>query len=309
MEQGLSVSGLRKSYGERPAVDSVSFDVRAGETFGLLGPNGAGKTTTLECILGLREPDAGSIRIDGIDARKSRRDVKRRIGAALQTTALPDKMTPREAIGLFAALSGVTTEPDFLLDEFGLRAIATAPFQTLSRGQQQRLALALALVNNPTLLVLDEPTAGLDANARHELQVRLATLREQGRTILLTTHDLHEAERLCDRVAIIDGGRIAAIGPPHALATATAAGLSVTLRTSKPIDAAWLAGTPGIAAVTCDGLSARFRATTMELVVATVVPGIMSAGIAVVDLHVHTATLEETFLRLTAGDVPGTDSR
>jgi ABC-2 type transport system ATP-binding protein len=309
MERGLSVSGLRKSYGERRAVDTISFEVREGETFGLLGPNGAGKTTTLECILGLREPDAGSIHIDGIDARKSRRDVKRRIGAALQTTALPDKMTPREALVLFAALSGVSAEPDLLLDEFGLQAIAKAPFHTLSRGQQQRLALALALVNNPTLLVLDEPTAGLDANARHELQVRLATLRGQGRTILLTTHDLHEAERLCDRVAILDGGRIAAVGPPHALATATGPGLSVAIRTSKPIDAVWLAGIPGIEAVTCDGLSARFRATTMELVVSTVVPGIRSAGIAVVDLHVQTATLEETFLRLTAGDVSGTDSK
>ena len=309
MERGLSVSGLRKSYGERQAVDSVSFEVSAGETFGLLGPNGAGKTTTLECILGLREPDAGSIRIDGIDARRSRRDVKRRIGAALQTSALPDKMTPREAIVLFAALSGVKREPDSLLDEFGLRASATAPFHTLSGGQQQRLALALALVNNPTLLVLDEPTAGLDANARHELHGLLAALRGQGRTILLTTHDLHEAERLCDRVAIIDRGRIAAVGPPRALATAAAGELSVAIRTSKPIDAAWLAETPGVEDVTCGGLSARFRAATMELVVSTVLPRIMRAGITVVELHVQTATLEETFLRLTARDVPGTDGK
>jgi ABC-2 type transport system ATP-binding protein len=309
MERGLSVSGLRKSYGERQAVDTVSFEVRAGETFGLLGPNGAGKTTTLECILGLREPDAGSIHIDGIDARRSRRDVKRRIGAALQTTALPDKMTPREAIVLFAALSGVSRGPDALLEEFGLLEIAKAPFQTLSGGQRQRLALALALVNNPTLLVLDEPTAGLDANARHDLQARLATLRSQGRTILLTTHDLHEAERLCDRVAIIDGGRIAAVGPPHALATATAAELRVAIRTSEPIDAAWLAETPGIEDVTCDQSSVRFRAGTMELVVSTVLPRIMRAGITVVELHVQTATLEETFLRLTARDVPGTDSK
>ena len=309
MERGLSVSGLRKSYGERPAVDTVSFDVRSGETFGLLGPNGAGKTTTLECILGLREPDAGTIHIDGIDARRSRRDVTRRIGAALQTSAMPDKMTPREAIVLFAALSGVTGEPDVLLEEFGLQEIASAPFHTLSGGQQQRLALALALVNNPTLLVLDEPTAGLDANARHDLQVRLATLRGQGRTVLLSTHDLQEAERLCDRVAIIDRGRIAAVGPPHALATATTSALSVAIRTAEPIDAAWLAGTPGIEDVTSGDLSVRFRAESMELVVSTVLPRIMRAGIAVVELHVHKATLEETFLRLTARGVPGTESR
>ncbi len=157
--------------------------------------------------------------------------------------------------------------------------------------------------------MLDEPTAGLDANARHELQVRLAALRGQGRTILLTTHDLHEAERLCDRVAIIDGGRIAAVGPPHALATATAAELRVAIRTSKPIDAAWLAETPGIEDVTSGDLSVRFRAATMELVVSTVLPRIMNAGISVVELHVQTATLEETFLRLTARDVPGTESK
>jgi ABC-2 type transport system ATP-binding protein len=199
------------------ALRGVSFDVEEGEVFGLLGPNGAGKTTTLECVIGLREPDEGDIHICGIDARTHRLDAKRKLGAALQTTELQDKITPREALTLFAALYGSNARAEPLLERFALVDKADVAFDTLSAGQRQRLALALALVNEPGVLVLDEPTASLDAHARRELHAEIARLRSERHTLLLTTHVIDEAERLCDRVAIMDKGRIVLTGSPREL--------------------------------------------------------------------------------------------
>src|SRR6185312_2864662 len=187
MIAALTVRGLTRRYGAVKAVDGISFDVAAGEVFGLLGPNGAGKTTTLECILGLVRPDAGRIEIEGDVAH-----ARARIGAVLQATGLPDKITPREALTVFGAFYPAPLAPQMLLERFGLAEKADAPFDTLSGGQKQRLALALAFVGNPRLLLLDEPTTGLDPQMRREVQDHIAAIRQEGRAVLLATHDMAE---------------------------------------------------------------------------------------------------------------------
>jgi ABC-2 type transport system ATP-binding protein len=213
----IAVQGLSHRYGGVQAVDGVDFQVAAGEIFGLLGPNGAGKTTTLDSILGLIAPDKGRIEICGIDARADPRAARARTGAVLQSTGLQDKITPREALDLFAAFYPAPLKTDDLLARFGLVEKSGAAFDTLSGGQKQRLALALAFVGNPQLLVLDEPTTGLDPQIRREVQHHIQAMKDGGRAILLATHDMEEATRLCDRVAVIANGKIAATGTPRQL--------------------------------------------------------------------------------------------
>ena len=212
MSAKVVVRDLEKRYGDVQAARGVSFDIEDGEIFGLIGPNGAGKTTTLECVVGLRVPDSGRIEICGIDARRHPREVKQRIGATLQTTALQGRITPREAIRLFGSFYRVHAEPEPLLERFALTDKADAAFDTLSSGQRQRVALALAFVNSPELVFLDEPTAGLDAQTRRDLRGQIAGMKQAGHTVLLTTHDLGEAQEVCDRIAIINRGRIVASG-------------------------------------------------------------------------------------------------
>ena len=221
MSAHVVVADLTKRHGAVQAVRGVSFVIARGETFGLLGPNGAGKTTTLECLVGLREPDEGRIEIAGVDVRAAPDAAKERLGAAFAGSALPDQITPREALRLFGAFYREREEPAALLARFALTEKADVPFATLSTGQRQRLALALAFVNRPEFVVLDEPASGLDPQARHELHAHIAAMRREGRTVLLATHDLHEAEKLCDRVAIIARGKIVAAGPPQELAAGT----------------------------------------------------------------------------------------
>src|SRR4051812_5667083 len=246
------VRDLQKSYGAVQAARGVSFEILDGEIFGLLGPNGSGKTTTLECIIGLREPDAGAIEVCGIDARRHPRDVKQKIGAALQTTSLQDKITPREALTLFGSFYRRQSAADEMLERFALTGKADAPFDTLSGGQRQRLALALAFVNRPELIFLDEPTTGLDPQARRELHAEIAQMKRDGYTVLFTTHYLDEAETLCDRVAIIDQGRIVATGAPRELIAQTKALQSVTLMTARPLSRAQLSALPGVRDLNAD---------------------------------------------------------
>jgi len=213
----IAVHGLSHRYGGLQAVDGISFEIAAGEIFGLLGPNGAGKTTTLECILGLTAPDEGRITIAGVDTRTDPGAARKKTGAVLQATGLQDKITPREALDLFASFHATPLKTDPLLARFGLVAKADAAFETLSGGQKQRLALALAFVGDPQVLLLDEPTAGLDPQMRREVQDHIRTMKDDGRAVLLATHDMEEAERLCDRVAVVAGGKIVATGAPRAL--------------------------------------------------------------------------------------------
>ena len=216
----ISVRDLRKRYGQLTAVDGVSFDVAEGEVFGILGPNGAGKTTTLEMIEGMRPIDEGSATIDGIDVRRDPREVKRRIGIQLQASAFFDELTLVELLHLFGQLYGRDVDPQALLGLIELTEKAKSQVRTLSGGQKQRFSIASALVNDPRVLFLDEPTTGLDPQARRHMWGVIRRIREEGRTVVLTTHYMEEAEELCDRVAIMDGGRIIALDTPVALVDA-----------------------------------------------------------------------------------------
>ncbi len=305
MSAKVTVRDLKKRYGSVEAARGVSFEIRDGEIFGLIGPNGAGKTTTVECVIGLREPDEGAIEVCGIDARRRPREVKEKIGASLQTTALQDKITPREALALFGAFYRHKAAPAALLERFALLDKADAPFDTLSGGQRQRLALALAFVNEPELVFLDEPTAGLDPLSRHELHAEIAGMKHDGHTVLLTTHDLNEAEALCDRIAIIDRGRIVATGTPRELVAGSRAAPSVYLATVQALERQWLERIPGVEGLSCEGTSARFRSTTVRTTVAGIMKQLEARGIDIAELRVSKASLEDVFLELTDRNLLG----
>src|SRR5579875_267466 len=216
-EAVVSVRGLTKRYGSLQAVDGISFDVAAGTIFGMLGPNGAGKTTTVEMLEGLRDPDAGSARILGLDALHDQQAIKQRIGVSLQSPALFPRLTVYEVLDLFGSFYEHAVRPDPLIETLGLQESRNKQTKFLSGGQQQRLSVALALVNEPEIVFLDEPTTGLDPQARINLWTVIEGVRAAGRTVFLTTHYLEEAERLCDRVAIVDHGAIIALGSPSDL--------------------------------------------------------------------------------------------
>jgi ABC-2 type transport system ATP-binding protein len=299
MKSKVRVIGMRKRYGANEALRGVDFTLQAGEIFGLLGPNGAGKTTTLECVLGLREPDAGTVEICGLDARRFPREVKSRIGVALQATALQDKITPREALDLFGAFYPDPEPTLRLLERFDLVAKADAAFETLSGGQRQRLALALAFVNRPEVVILDEPSTGLDPQARHELHAEIRRMKREGYTVLLSTHQLDEAAALCDRVAIIDQGRIVATGTPHELVATAASGQAVRFTASQPIDPSTLARLPGLRALRCEGLSVYFETDEAAPVLPALMALLAAQGAALWELEVKRSSLEDVFLKLT----------
>src|SRR5271163_976400 len=233
----ISVQGLEKSYGDVHAVKGIDFEIQPGEVFGLLGPNGAGKTTTVEILEGLRPRTSGDVKVLGRDPGVEVKALKDQIGVCLQSTNLPDKITVREALALFASFYSRNTDIDTLIDRLQLSEKRNAYYQTLSGGQKQRVALALALVNDPQLVFLDEPTTGLDPQVRLEIHSLISELREAKRTIVLTTHYIEEAERLCDRVAIIDEGKIVALGTPRELQARTVGQSLVEIRTEQPMPA------------------------------------------------------------------------
>jgi ABC-2 type transport system ATP-binding protein len=298
MAAHIIIRDLWKHYGPTAAVRGVSLAVERGEIFGLLGPNGAGKTTTLECVLGLREADRGTIEIAGIDARRDRRAAKQRVGVALQETAVQDKITPREALRLFGALYGVRAEPDQLLARFGLTDKADAHCDTLSGGQRQRLGLALALVNRPEVVLLDEPTAGLDPQARRELHDEIRRLKRDACTVLMATHFLEEAEALCDRVAILDRGEVVATGAPREL-VGREQDQTVTLVTDQPIGREELAGIGGIRELVVTETTVRFQTRQTAATIGALGRRLAERQIEIVELHVGKASLEEVFLQLT----------
>ncbi len=311
MPPKVIVRELSKRYGGVEAVRGVSFEIEAGEIFGLLGPNGAGKTTTLECLVGLREADAGSIEVCGLDVRKQPREVKQRIGVALQSTALQDKITPREALRLFGAFYRERAEPAALLERFALVEKADARFDTLSGGQRQRLALALAFVNKPELVLLDEPTTGLDPQARRELHAEILKMKADGHTVLLTTHYLDEAEQLCDRIAIIDHGRVIATGAPRELVAQSSGLQTVTLVTEPVLNVERLARVVGVrelrvrgdgkirAAQDIAGGAVTFRTDRPAETLAALAALIAEQRVELVELQVKKASLEDVFVGLT----------
>ena len=217
MDDVIEVSGLRKTYGSLVAVDDLSFSIRAGEIFGVLGPNGAGKTTTVESIAGLRRPDAGTVRVLGLDPVADGPTLRQRLGVQLQQATLPDRLKVWEALELFASLYEAPADWRRLIEQWDLTEKRNATFASLSGGQRQRLFIALALVGDPDVVILDELTSGLDPQARRDTWEMIRAVRDAGTTVVLVTHFMDEAERLCDRLAIIDGGRIVAQGPPRDL--------------------------------------------------------------------------------------------
>ena len=217
MTTALEISRLRKNYGSKAAVDGLSLRVAEGEIFGILGPNGAGKTTTVECAEGLRRPDGGTIRVFGIDPYRDRAAARRLVGAQLQESQLPDKITVAEAVGLYASFYPEPADTEALISRLGLTEKRNARYRKLSGGQKQRVSIALALVGRPRLVVFDELTTGLDPAARRESWRLVTELRDNGVTVLLVTHYADEAERLCDRVALIQAGRLTACGRPDDL--------------------------------------------------------------------------------------------
>ena len=295
----VAVRGLRKAYAGKPAVQGVDLEVAAGEIFGLLGPNGAGKTTTVECLVGLRVPDAGDIQLCGLDARANPAAVRQRLGVALQSTALPDRMTPREALELFGRFYARRRPVDELLRRFGLTEQGDQAFDRLSGGQRQRLALALTFVNEPAVVFLDEPTTGLDPQARRDLHALIRGLRDEGCAVVLTTHLLDEAETLCDRVAIIDRGRVVATGTPRDLAAGSRGRQAVTLRVRGPVSAESLAALPGVTGLETrtDGFS--FETESPAATLAGLAPLLAAPGVELLELQVRRASLEEVFLQLT----------
>ena len=295
----LQVENLVKSYADVQAVRGVSFSVNEGEVFGLLGPNGAGKTTIVEILEGLRDPDGGRVAVCGLDPQRESEALKHEIGAALQATSLPDKMRVIEAIRLFASFYKRHRKPEELLKRFGLDEKRNAFYSKLSGGQKQRLALAMALVNDPRVCFLDEPTAGLDPQVRREIYDVIEELRREKKTVLLTTHYIEEAERLCDRVAIIDHGKVIALGTPRELKAGSGGTTRIEVRLSKPESNGTMKSLEGVLdAREVDGAYVLHSQRSAQTIV-SLVKHLEAQGNELVSLEIATPSLEDVFIELT----------
>ncbi|WP_330328592.1 ABC transporter ATP-binding protein [Streptomyces sp. NBC_00536] len=302
----IEVNEVRKTYGQgagpgrEPAVDGVSFTVEEGEIFGILGPNGAGKTTTVECVEGLRIPDSGTVRVAGFDPVADHDEVTRILGAQLQESELPAKLTVREALALYAACYPAPADWRPLAERLGLTGRLTTRFGALSGGQKQRLFIALALIGNPRVVVLDELTTGLDPRARRDTWELIEDIRRGGVTVLLVTHFMEEAQRLCDRIAVIDKGRIAALDTPSGLIRRAAGSTVISFTPSVPLAdpvRAALAALPEAAAVT--ERHGRFTLHGTDDTVNAVITLLARNHITAHQLRVSEATLDDAFLDLT----------
>ena len=295
----IRVSGLHKRYGDTHAVDGVSFDVAAGSVFGLLGPNGAGKTTTVEVLEGLRAPDSGEVRVLGIDAVRHPDDLKARIGVSLQTAALYPKLTVVEVLDLFRGFYPRGRPSDALIELMDLGEKRTTRTQNLSGGQRQRLSVALALVNDPELAFLDEPTTGMDPAARRALWDIILTLKAGGKTVLLTTHYLEEAEVLCDRVAIMDHGRILEEGTVEELVSRRFKDRAVRFDAIDGLGDERLAAMPGVTSVKHEDGDVLVYTRDVAATIGAVLDAAEALGVEPANLGVRRATLEDVFLDLT----------
>src|SRR3954471_1386505 len=297
----VHVSGLKKSYGGFEAVKGIDFEIFPGEVFGLLGPNGAGKTSTVEILEGLRPRTGGEVTVLGFDPGRDTKQLKERIGVCLQATNLPERITVREAVRLFASLYANTVDGDALLTRLMLWDKRDAAYGKLSGGQKQRLALALALINDPQMLFLDEPSAGLDPQARLEIHSLMQELRREQRTILITTHYIEEADKLCDRVAIVDEGRIVAMGTPDEIRAKTLGQARVEVRCERPIGAAdppvWADADP--AQISDDRLTIVVGTRKPARTLVDLVRWIDQLGVELADVQLRRPSLEDVFLELT----------
>ena len=295
----LQVENLVKRYGDVEAVRGVSFNVEEGEVFGLLGPNGAGKTSTVEILEGLRTPDSGRVSVCGLDPQKNPQELKHEIGAALQATSLPDKLRVIEALRLFASFYRRHRSPEELLKRFGLEEKRNTFYSQLSGGQKQRLALAMALVNDPKVLFFDEPTAGLDPQVRREIYDIIEELRREKKTIVMTTHYIEEAERLCDRVAIVDHGTVIALGTPRELKERSGDKTRLEVRLARPEPQEILKNLEGVSECRILGESYILQCQRPPQAIVSLVKYLESTGNELVSLEIATPSLEDVFIELT----------
>jgi ABC-2 type transport system ATP-binding protein len=292
----ITVDHLRKTYGDNVAVRDVSFAVEEGEIFGILGPNGAGKTTTVECLQGLRLTDGGTLRVLGLDPMHQATELRQRIGSQLQDAALPGRLRVAEALELFAAFARHPVEPEQLLERWRLEGQRDQAFDSLSGGQRQRLFIALAFVNAPELVFLDELTQGLDPQARRGTWELIREIRDGGTTVVLVTHFMDEAEHLCDRVAVVDQGCVVALDTPQGLIDGLGLPSIVRFTTTEP-DLSWLEEIDLVESLSRRGDTVDVTGTGPVL--AHVAAALVSHGIAPLDLRVDRPTVEDAFLELT----------
>ena len=295
----VCVRDLTKRYGAVDALCGIAFEVGEGEIFGLLGPNGAGKTTALECILGLRRPDSGAISIGGVDALAFPELAREFVGAQLQASMLQEKITAREALAMVASFHLTPAPVDDLLDRFALRDKADAAFDALSQGQKQRLLLALAFVNRPRLLVLDEPTVGLDPHSRRGLHEIIARQRASGHTVLLSTQNLEEAHELCDRLAILDHGRLVATGSPGELIERAGGTSHLAIATLRPLAESAVKALGGVIAVQPRERGWLLDTTEVNRTIVDLVKSLEAGGNSLIDLQIQRPSLEDAFVALT----------
>ncbi|MCG5455989.1 ABC transporter ATP-binding protein [Micromonospora sp. PSH03] len=293
----IEVTHLKKRYGDLVAVDDVSLSVEAGEIFGVLGPNGAGKTTTVECVAGLRVPDGGGVSVLGLDPRRDAAQLRQRVGVQLQESQLPDRLRVAEALELYASFYRNPADPAELIDKLGLGEKRNTAYKKLSGGQKQRLSIALALVGNPEIAILDELTTGLDPQARRDTWGLIEQVRDSGVTIVLVTHFMEEAERLCDRVAVIDRGRVVAVDSPAGLVSTVAPEQRIRFRPSAPVDDRLLTDLPEVSAVQRTGSQVVVTGTGELLHAVTSV--LARHQIVAADLRLEQSTLDDAFVELT----------
>jgi ABC-2 type transport system ATP-binding protein len=296
------VQNLVKKYGRLVAVDDVSLSIHEGEIFGIIGPNGAGKTTTVECISGLRSPDSGSISVYGLSPQKDRDKIREFVGVQLQESALPPRLKVGEAVKLFASFYPNPLNPDELLESLGIRQFANSLFKSLSGGQKQRVSIALALVGSPKLAILDELTTGLDPEARREIWSLIERMRDRGVTVILVTHFMDEAERLCDRLALINHGAVSALDTPEAIA-AKAGGSRVRFVPSQTVDEQTLRSIPGVQEI--ERKERYVTVTGTGDLAGAVMNALAAIGVRVSELEARTGNLEDAFIKLTRDDTAG----
>jgi ABC-2 type transport system ATP-binding protein len=293
----IEVHHLSKRYRERLAVDDLSFSVERGEIFGILGPNGAGKTTTVEILGGLRSADDGDVSVLGLDPRRDGDQVRLRVGAQLQESQLPEKLKVWEALDLYRSFYPEPAAAGELLDELGLAEVRGTAYGKLSGGQKQRLSIALALIGNPEVAILDELTTGLDPHARRDTWQLIERIRDRGVTVLLVTHFMEEAERLCDRLAVLDRGRLVAIDTPSGLVSRVLAGQRIRFRPSEPLPSGLLDGLPEVSSVSSRGHQVVVTGTGDLLQAVTAV--LARHHVVAAELRMDQASLDDAFVALT----------
>jgi len=302
----ITVQHLVKKYGEFYAVNDVSFSISEGEIFGIIGPNGAGKTTTVECISGLRVPDSGSINIHGLSPQKDRNRIREFLGVQVQESSMPPRLKVGEAVKLFASFYPNPLNSDDLLETLGIKNVKNSLYKKLSGGQKQRLSIALALVGNPKIAILDELTTGLDPEARRETWSLIENIRDRGVTVILVTHYMDEAERLCDRLALINHGKLVVLDTPEAIA-AQAGGSRIRFVPSKPVDDKTLYTVPGVKEIERKELYVTVSGTGD--LATSVIDALAKIGVHVSSIEARGGNLDDAFVKLTRDDTSKVQER